>query len=113
MCPAPYSAGERTLKASRGWGNLYRVFKNQRRFIMNDINSFNPSELPTITKLAGLKRIKARTTERTKISLSLKGAFKLADILEGMPRMHLDLAERQYLYLLIKKLRNAQPSVEF
>ena len=80
--------------------------------------NLNPTELKTITKFAGLKRIKMKTTERTKIELDLKDAFRLADILQDsnvIDRAYVYLSESdsQLINLLIKKLMDAEPEVEF
>lgn len=53
---------------------------------------------------------------RTKIELDLKDAFKLADIIQNqIPKVIDTKSPRDYqlINLLIKKLRNAEPELEF
>ena len=71
--------------------------------------TFNPQSMPTISKLAGLKM---KTTEKTKIELDLKDAFRLADTIEELKDFTdygFSDESLQRVNVLIKKLRNAEP----
>ncbi len=61
-------------------------------------------------------RFKPKQNGRTKIELDLKDAVKLADILQNqIPKVIDTKSPRDYqlINLLIKKLRNAEPELEF
>ena len=80
----------------------------------SDPISFNPTEIQTITRLSGLKYNKPRVkfSDRCKIELDLKDAFKLADLLDT-DSDYWEIKDCQFINLVIKKLRNAEPEIQF
>ena len=64
------------------------------------------------------RKARVKQTGRTKIELDLKDALSLADILYykavlAKPLNYFSFNERQLISLLVKKLRNAEPELEF
>ena len=64
------------------------------------------------------RRPRVKTTDRTKIELDLKDAYRLADVLDEVidwdaMKYYSKLSNFQLINLLIKKLRNAEPELEF
>ena len=62
------------------------------------------------------RKPKVKTTDRTKIELELEDAHRLADIIDYTQRFidyEFDTKSIHLINLLIKKLRNAEPELEF
>ena len=64
------------------------------------------------------RRPRVKTTDRTKIELDLKDAYRLGDVLQdskvlGRICEYLPESDSQLINLLIKKLMNAEPELEF
>ena len=86
-----------------------RFMENKNKFMEKNIIMKNP--LAKHYKVLEQSKPKVKTTDRTKIELDLKDAHRLANVLKPDP--FLDTEDYQLVNLLIKKLRNAEPELEF